>query len=68
LVVSFSRSATFPNELHPFSTAVSVGESSDIVLDVVVLAGEKVVAYTSGFNGAAYDIVYEVYVAPIPSR
>jgi hypothetical protein len=33
---------------------------------VVVLAGEAVVAYTSGFNGAAYDIPYELYVAPIP--
>lgn len=53
-------------EVYPFSTAVIVGASPDAVLDVVVLNGERAVAYRSGFNGAAYDIVREIYVAPIP--
>lgn len=53
-------------EVHQFSTAVTVGASSDAVLDVLVLNGERAVAYRSGFNGAAYDIVREIYVAPIP--
>lgn len=55
-------------DVHAFSTAMYVGESTDVVLAVVVLAGEQVVAYTIGFNGAAYDIPRGVYVAPIPSR
>lgn len=52
--------------LRAYTTAVMQGESPDIPLQVVVLEGEHVVAYTSGFNGAAYDIAYEVWVAPIP--
>jgi len=36
------------------------------VLDVVVLTGAQVVAYTLGFNGAGYDIPRDLYVAPIP--
>ena len=55
-------------DVHAFSTAMYVGESADVVLAVVVLTGERVVAYTTGFNGAAYDIPRGVYVAPIPSR
>lgn len=54
-------------DVFPFSTAMSVGESPDVVLDVVVLQGEQVLAYVSGFSGAAYDLPREVYVAPIPS-
>ncbi len=53
-------------EVYSFSTAITVGASPDAVLDVVVLAGEQAVAYRSGFSGAAYDIVREIYVAPIP--
>jgi hypothetical protein len=54
--------------VHPCSTATSLGESADVVLAVVVLAGERAVGYTLGFNGAAYDIPREVYVASIPTR
>lgn len=53
-------------DVRAYTTAATEGESPDVVLDVVVLEGEQVVAYTSGFNGAAYDIPYEVWVAPIP--
>lgn len=53
-------------DVRPFSTAVLVGASPDAVLDVVVLSGERAVAYRSGFSGAAYDIPREIYVAPLP--
>ena len=52
--------------VFPYSTAMSVGDGPDIVLDVVVLDGELSVAYITGFSGAAYDIQREVYTAPIP--
>lgn len=52
--------------VRPFSTAVSVGEGPDVILQFVVLDGGRRVAYTAGFNGAAYDIPYVLYVAPIP--
>lgn len=54
--------------IHPYSTAVSVGEAPDAVLDVVVLPGQQTVAYITGFSGAAYDLPREIYVAPIPPR
>ena len=50
------------------STAVSTSYSPDTVLRVKVLAGESAVAYSAGFNGAAYDIEYGLYLAPLPPR
>ena len=54
-------------EVVAYSTALSTGESADIVLEIAVLEGEQIVAYTAGFNGAAYDIRRGVYLAPIPA-
>ena len=53
--------------LRETSTAVSTSYSPDTVLRVEVLAGESAVAYSAGFNGAAYDIEHGLYLAPIPA-
>lgn len=53
-------------EVFAYSTAISVGESADTVLDVAVLEREQTVAYTTGFDGAGYDIRRGVYLARIP--
>jgi hypothetical protein len=52
--------------VRPYSTAISVGEGPDVVLRFVVLDEGARVAYTAGFNGAAYDIPQVLYLAPIP--
>jgi hypothetical protein len=52
--------------MRSFSTAVSVGEGPDVILQFVVLRDGRRVAYTAGFSGAAYDIPHVLYEAPIP--
>ncbi len=49
------------------STAVSTSFGPDTVLRVEVLADEAMVAYSVGFNGAAYDIEHSLYLAPLPA-
>jgi hypothetical protein len=49
------------------STAVSSSFGPDTVLRVEVLPGDRVVAYSVGFNGAAYDNEHDLYLAPLPS-
>lgn len=49
------------------STAVSTSYGPDTVLRVELLPGDRSVAYSIGFNGAAYDIEYSLYLAPLPS-
>lgn len=50
------------------STAVTNSFGPDTVLRVEVLAGEQMVAYSVGFNGAAYDLEHSLYLAPLPAR
>lgn len=52
--------------VRPYSTAVSVGEGPDVVLQFVVLDDGVTVAYTAGFSGAAYDVPWVLYEAPLP--
>ncbi len=51
-----------------YSTALSIGATPDLVLQLVVSPDQDAVAYTVGFSGAAYDIPYELWLAPIPPR
>jgi len=53
---------------HEATTALGTSYGPDTVLEVTMLAGEEAVAYTVGFSGAAYDLTYALYLAPIPSR
>ena len=52
--------------VFPYATAVATGEAADVVLEAAVIEGERAIAYVTGFNGAAYDIRRELYVAAIP--
>ncbi len=49
------------------STAVADSFGPDTVLRVQLLAGGRAVAYSVGFNGAAYDVEYALYLAPLPT-
>jgi hypothetical protein len=49
------------------STAVSTSYGPGTVLRVELLAAETLVAYSVGFNGAAYDIEHSLYLAPLPT-
>jgi hypothetical protein len=50
------------------STAVADSFGPDTVLRVQLLAGERAVAYSVGFNGPAYDVEYALYLAPLPAK
>lgn len=52
--------------VRPYSTATSQGMSADAVLSLKVLPDESAVVYSVGFSGAAYDLAYELRLAPIP--
>ena len=49
------------------STAVATSFGPDTVLRVELLAGEEMVVYSVGFNGAAYDLEHSLYLAPLPT-
>jgi hypothetical protein len=50
------------------STAISRSFGPDTVLRVELLPGDRSVANSVGFNGAAYDIEHSLYLTPLPSR
>ncbi len=54
--------------VRPYTTATSEGSGPDVVLTYQVFVDEQVVVFTLGFSGAAYDLPYEAYLAPIPVR
>lgn len=53
-------------ETHDYATAVSEGTTPDAVLEVRVLPGGRLVAYSVGFRGAGYDSERDIFIAPIP--
>lgn len=49
-----------------YRTAISEGATLEAVINVRVLSGGHLVAYTVGLVLAAYDLEREIYIAPIP--
>jgi len=53
-------------QVRAFTTAAMIGASADAVLELALLADRSSVAFLLGFQGAAYDIPYELHVVPVP--